>query len=172
MKARKLSILFVVLATVYLTVGMVLANETTVFEPLSHESTLAAPTLTGTTAGTTVSLSWTSVVGATGYILYYAPYPYTGSDSIGNISMGTQTSMSASLWDGAAFYVAVKAYDSKHFSGYSNIELFRGLSGFLNGKQRYFATTERGKGSCARMGSPDSSSEHRSPPPAGLLALA
>lgn len=47
-----------------------------------------------------------------------------------------------------------------------------GLSGFLNGKQRYFATTERGEGSCARMGPPDSSSEHRSPPPAGSLAIA
>lgn len=32
-----------------------------------------------------------------------------------------------------------------------------GLSGFLNDKQRYFATTERG--------------EHRNPPPAGSLAI-
>ena len=82
------------------------------------------PTLTVTTSGTTVSLSWTSVAGATGYTLYYAPYPYTGPDSIADIPMGTQTSISASLWEGAAFYVAVQAYVSGKSSGYSNIEYF------------------------------------------------
>jgi len=82
------------------------------------------PTLTATTSGTKVSLSWTSVAGAAGYTLYYAPYPYTGPDSIGNIPMGSQTSMSASLWNGASFYVAVQAYNGFGNSGYSNIEYF------------------------------------------------
>lgn len=124
MKTREFPVLFVVLVMVCLTAGTGMANETTVFEPLSHNSALAAPTLTVTTSGTTVSLSWTSVAGAKGYTLYYAPYPYTGPDSIGNIPMGTQTSKSASLWDGATFYVAVQAYDSVENSGYSNIGLF------------------------------------------------
>jgi hypothetical protein len=123
MKTRTFSILFVVLATVCLTAGSTLANETIVFS-LSHRSALATPTLTVTTSGTTVSLSWTSVSGAIGYTLYYAPYPYTGPDSIGNIPMGTQTSMSASLWDGAAFYVTVQAYDSIESSGYSILSIF------------------------------------------------
>jgi len=38
--------------------------------------------------------------------------------------MGTQTSISAGLWEGAAFYVAVQAYVSGKSSGYSNIEYF------------------------------------------------
>ena len=81
-----------------------------------------APALTVTTSGTTVSLSWTSVAGADGYTLYYAPYPK--ADSIGNIPMGTQTSLSASLPDGTAFYVAIQAYNGVGNSGYSNIEYF------------------------------------------------
>ena len=124
MKTRKFSILFVFLVTVCLTAGTAMASETTIFDSLSHRSALAAPTLTVTTSGTTVSLSWSSVAGATGYTLYYVPYPYTGPDSIGNIPMGTETSMSISLWKGAAFYAAVKSYDSVESSGYSNIDLF------------------------------------------------
>ena len=83
---------------------------------------LDAPTLTVAVAGKTVSLSWTSVAGASGYTLYYAPYPE--ADPIRNIPMGDKTSMSASLSEGTAFYVALKAYDGVGTSGYSNIEHF------------------------------------------------
>jgi len=38
--------------------------------------------------------------------------------------MGTQTGISVTLWKGAAFYVAVQAYNSDGSSGYSNIEYF------------------------------------------------
>jgi len=38
--------------------------------------------------------------------------------------MGTQTSVSFDLWVGAAFYVAIEAYNSSGSSGYSNIEHF------------------------------------------------
>ena len=151
MKTSKLSILFVVLVTVCLTAGMASANDTIVFEPLSHGSALAAPTLTLTTSGTTVSLSWTSVAGATGYTLSYAPSPYTGPDSIKNIPMGTQTSISASLWVGAAFYVAVQAYDSAEISGYSNLESFIILATFKNSLGQEFKLIPAGT---FTMGSP------------------
>ena len=85
-------------------------------------SGLTAPTLNVTTSGTTISLSWASVAGATGYTLYYAPYPK--ASPIGNIPMGNKTSISFTLPDGAAFYVAVQAHDSAGSSGYSNIEHF------------------------------------------------
>lgn len=124
MRARQFSILFVVLVTVCLTAGTALANETTVFEPLGDNRALTAPTLTVTTAGTTVTASWATIAGATGYTLSYAPYPYTGLDSIVSVDMGTQTSISVSLWEGAAFYVAIQAYNSAGSSGYSNIECF------------------------------------------------
>jgi len=124
MRTRTISILFVILVTVCLTAVSALAADTTGFESSGDLNAVAAPVINVTTSGTTVSLSWTSVPGATGYTLSYAPYPYTGPDSIGNIPMGTQTSMSASLWEGAAFFVALQAYDSLETSGYSNIELF------------------------------------------------
>ena len=105
--AKLLLILFVFLAT-FLVGGIALALE--------------APTLTVTTSGTSVSLSWTSVAGAEGYTLYYAPYPK--AEPVENIPMGDKTSISASLSEGSAFYVALRAYDSAGNSGYSNIELF------------------------------------------------
>ncbi len=125
MGKRSFSILCLILVTVSLTAGTALTNEATLVVPSSNSrSVLAPPTLTVTTAGTTVSLSWTSVAGAAAYTLYYAPYPYTGPDSIGSIPVGTQTSMSAGLWAGASFYVAVEAYNSVESSGYSNIDHF------------------------------------------------
>ena len=84
----------------------------------------AAPTLTVTVLGTNVTLAWNVVSGATGYTLFYAPYPYTGSGTIKSVDMGGQTSISVSLWQGAAFYVAVQAYNAVGSSPYSNIGFF------------------------------------------------
>lgn len=84
----------------------------------------AAPVLTITTSGVNVTASWTMVTCADGTILSYAPYPFTGMDSIVPVDMGTQTGLSIALWEGAAFYVAVQAYNSLGNSAYSNIELF------------------------------------------------
>jgi hypothetical protein len=84
----------------------------------------AAPVLTITTSGVNVTASWTTVTGADGTILSYAPYPFTGMDSIVAVDMGTQTGLSIDLWEGAAFYVAAQAYNSFGNSAYSNIELF------------------------------------------------
>ncbi len=84
---------------------------------------LAAPTLSYTTSSLNVSTSWTSVPEATGYILNYAPYPYTGPETIESVNMGTNTTFSVDLWDGAAFYVAIQAYDNQESSEYSNIGL-------------------------------------------------
>ena len=53
---------------------------------------LDAPTLTVTASGINITLSWTSVSTATGCTLFYAPYP--DASSIGQIDMGTQTSLS------------------------------------------------------------------------------
>jgi len=72
----------------------------------------------------TVDIDWTPVEGATQYRLSYAPYPYTGPESIKSIDLGTDTSFSADLWNGAAFYIAVQAGDGQGYSGYSNIENF------------------------------------------------
>jgi hypothetical protein len=103
-------------------VGPSLSNEKNVFEPVTVRASISAPTLTVTTIDTKVSLSWTSISGATGYTLYYAPYP--GVTSIGSIDMRNQTSFSATLSVGNAFYVAIQAYNNNGNSGYSNICYF------------------------------------------------
>ena len=109
MKKRTFSIFFLVLVTISLTAGTALAG-------------LSAPTLTVTTSETTVSLSWTSVAGATGYTLFYAPYP--DASWIESADVGNVTSLTITLWEGAAFYMAVMAYNSVESSGYSNIAHF------------------------------------------------
>ena len=88
------------------------------------EVALDFPTLTVTTVGTNVSLAWTSVPGATGYTLFYAPYP--DASPIGQSDMGTQTSFSFDA-TGYAFYVAIKAYYNSKSSEYSNIGFFNML---------------------------------------------
>jgi hypothetical protein len=91
------------------------------------EKSIAAiqpPTLSYATNGVNLTASWTSVPEATGYELYYAPYPYTGENTVGSIDVGDDTTFNYTLWDGAAYYIAVKAYNSQETSGYSNIESF------------------------------------------------
>jgi hypothetical protein len=78
-----------------------------------------APTLGLAIKETTVMLSWNTVSDATGYRLFYAPYP--NASPIESIDMGSKTSISANLWEGAAFYLAVQAYNSSGNSAYSNI---------------------------------------------------
>ena len=83
-----------------------------------------APVLTYSIDGTTITVSWNEVPGANQYKLSYAPVPYIGPQSIGTVDVGTQTSFSTDLWEGAAFYIAVQAGDDQGFSRYSNIESF------------------------------------------------
>jgi hypothetical protein len=73
-------------------------------------------------SGLQLSISWTNVVNANGYIFSYAPAPYNGLDTIRTIDMADKTSFSVELWDGAAFFVAVQAYNDAGISTYSNIE--------------------------------------------------
>jgi agmatine/peptidylarginine deiminase len=81
-----------------------------------------APTLKLSVADFMVSAIWNNIVTASGYKLYYAPYPQ--AQPIGNFDMGLQQEMSATLAANSAFYVAVTAYHSEGESGYSNIEHF------------------------------------------------
>lgn len=85
----------------------------------------APPVMSIDTSGTSIVISWSTVDDATGYRLYYAPYPFVGEETIGNIDMLEETATSILLWEGAAYYLTVTAYDSdQNESSYSNIEYF------------------------------------------------
>ena len=76
-----------------------------------------------TVDGTMVNIQWTAVAGATGYTLYYAPFPQ--QEPISSLDMGSQLSVSGELPPGSAFYVAIEAYDeSGSLPGLSNVEVF------------------------------------------------
>jgi len=83
---------------------------------------LPAPQVAVSTQENTVSISWSEVDGAEGYILYYAPYPSVSP--IYSADLGNITSLSGELAPGSAFYAAVQAYDTEGRSGFSNVEYF------------------------------------------------
>jgi hypothetical protein len=80
----------------------------------------ATPTLSLTTSGTTVSLSWSAQVNTDGYTLFYDQYPWDNPTE--KIDMGPRTSASFQLWEGATFCLTVQAYNSFGNSDYSNTE--------------------------------------------------
>lgn len=84
---------------------------------------LGAPTVSLTISGTMLTIDWTAVANATGYTLFYAPFP--SQTPIFSLDMGSQTTISGNLESGQAFYVAVQAYDASGPSPtYSNVENF------------------------------------------------
>jgi len=88
------------------------------------ETGLGAAQIFTSVTGTTVTLSWTTVPGATGYILYYAPLFPVQAPS-GNVDLGGMTSIEAEVPVGSAFYVAIQAYDDSGISDvFSNIAVF------------------------------------------------
>ena len=83
-----------------------------------------APILTVSTESLQLSISWTAVADAQAYTLYYAPAPYTGPETIGNVSMLIETSLSAQLQLGDSYLVAVAAYNADGEGEASNVETF------------------------------------------------
>lgn len=107
-----------------------------------------APTLTHSISGLTVTTSWTSVPGATEYKLSYAPIPYTGSESIASLNVIGITSFTATLWEGAAFYIAVQAGDGHEFSEFSNIDNFALVPASANLSGNWIMTGTQGPNDC------------------------
>lgn len=82
------------------------------------------PKLAYSVDGLNVTVNWTASPGAEAYTLLAAPYPFTGMESIISVDMGKQTTVSETLWAGAAFYLAVQSRNTHGSSDYSNIEWF------------------------------------------------
>lgn len=91
----------------------------------AETTTLSAPVFTYSKNELTVTLEWNTVDSAEGYTLYYTPYPYTEGNTIHSIEMNSELVFSAQLSAGAAYFVALKAYNDSSVSEYSNIELIQ-----------------------------------------------
>ncbi|WP_051327756.1 TIGR03768 family metallophosphoesterase [Desulfatirhabdium butyrativorans] len=79
------------------------------------------PPVLSVTNGSWVYLSWSEVEGATGYILTFAPMPFTGMASVITIDVGSRRSVSGELPAGSAFYVLAQSRDESGLSQYSNV---------------------------------------------------
>lgn len=82
-----------------------------------------APVLTTAVNGTTVTISWTAFAGASGYNLFYAPFP--AQAPIASLNVGAVNTISAPLPPGSSFYVAVQPYTpAGAASVFSNVATF------------------------------------------------
>ena len=84
--------------------------------------TPTAPVLDVDTLGPQLTISWSGSENATGYILYYAPYP--DPVPIGTLDMGAETGISGELSLGDSFYLAVEPYNNEGAGEFSNLEYF------------------------------------------------
>lgn len=82
----------------------------------------AAPQVLVSQSGSRVTIDWSAVSGATGYTLYYAPYP--AATPIGSLPLGPSTRLAVELWTGAAFYIAVRARGADGEGSWSNVASF------------------------------------------------
>lgn len=83
----------------------------------------AAPSLTIEQDGSQMTIQWSQVTDSQEYIFSYGPYP--DLEYVNWFSMGSETQLSFTLWEGAAFYVAVQAKNDEGLSDYSNVESFQ-----------------------------------------------
>jgi hypothetical protein len=76
--------------------------------------------------GDSVTLAWNPSAGAEGYYVVYAPYEGEPFDGVftGRIDVGNRTRICFDLWEGAAFHVAVQAYNRAGESSISNVVSF------------------------------------------------
>jgi len=92
--------------------------------PINKLTMPTPPILSMHKVGLQLRGGWPYEVGIEGYKLYYAPFPYTGPDSIKSVDLGDKLSFVYNLNDGDSYYIAVKAYNKTSESDFSNIELF------------------------------------------------
>ncbi|MBF0230534.1 MAG: cadherin-like domain-containing protein [Desulfamplus sp.] len=85
-----------------------------------------APRLTVSIDGINMNLSWSALLGANEYLLFYAPHTGKKPESVNpsnfdSISVGNITKLSGALWQGAKYYAAVKALNEGGQSPFSNV---------------------------------------------------
>lgn len=94
-----------------------------VFTTLDANAGTPSPVLATVVEGTTVTISWSEVPGATGYVLYYAPFP--AQSPIGSLDVGSLVTLSGALEVGTSLYVAVQPYNAEGpINVFSNVSTF------------------------------------------------
>lgn len=102
--------------------GFTLYLDGLIFPDSEETPLLDAPTLSFSTSDNRITISWTQVSNATGYTLFYSPYP--SADPVGSLDMGSALSASGELPYGSSYYLSVQAYNEAGGGEFSNIEQF------------------------------------------------
>jgi hypothetical protein len=73
--------------------------------------------------GLMVRINWSEVLGATGYILYYGPFP--SQTTVGKLDVGLLNTLSGKPEVGTTLYVAVRPYNAEGpIDIFLNVEIF------------------------------------------------
>jgi secreted trypsin-like serine protease len=81
-----------------------------------------APMIELTVEANQVTVSWAKMMKATGYQIFYAPYPE--GIPIQSLDIGNQITYSTHLQTGDSYYVASRAYNGFCYGDFSNIDFF------------------------------------------------
>lgn len=93
------------------------------FTTLEPNAGIPSPVLAITVDGLMVTINWSEVPGATGYLLYYAPFP--SQTPINNLDVGPLNTLSGELAVGTSLYVAVQPYNAEGpIDVFSDVEIF------------------------------------------------
>jgi len=87
------------------------------------ETKPATPAVSVKVVGTQMEFNITPADKATGYILYYAPFP--DITSVGHLDIGNQLNIVGDFSSGTALYLAVRPYHDNCFGEYSEIVNFQ-----------------------------------------------
>ncbi len=82
----------------------------------------SAPVLEVNNESNTVTLSWSQSPGATGYEIFYAPYP--NALPVQSCDLGDKTSVSMAMDNQQAYYIAIRARNGVCHGSFSNISHF------------------------------------------------
>ena len=118
-----------------------------------------SPVLTVSQDGATVTVEWTAIDGAEGYVLAYAPYPEFRPTSV--LDLESRRGHSIQLGDLDSYAMAVVPYRASLVGEFSNIVVAELDPALLGGETTAFTPTSNAFSTPAPNLSPEGATRHR-----------
>jgi len=100
-------------------------HKTTATYTVVNSQFLESPVFSKSITDTHVTLSWSQIGNATGYMLYATTMPYNPNNQVYSIDLGSNLSTSFDLPPGAHYISAIKAFNASTSSDFSNTQIIK-----------------------------------------------